>query len=332
MAKVLVIAEAGVNHNGSVQTAKEMIDVAVECGADIIKFQTAQAQALVSGRAAMADYQKKNTGSEESQLEMLQRLLLPYEAFEELAACCGRKNIAFLSTPFDLPSIAFLERLSVPFWKIPSGEVTNYPYLLRIAQTGKPVVMSTGMCEVEEIDAAVRLLREGGCGAMTLLHCNTEYPTPPGDVNLRAMRTLQERYGCPVGYSDHTQGILAAVAAAAMGASVVEKHFTLSRQMEGPDHAASLEPDELREMIAQIREVETLLGSPEKSVTASERKNRIAARKSIVAARPIRRGETLSGENMTTKRPGDGISPMRWPDLIGRPAPRDFAQDEPISL
>lgn len=330
--KIMIIAEAGVNHNGSLALAKQMVDAAKECGADIIKFQTAKAESLVSRFAVKADYQKKNTGTEESQLEMLRKLLLTYEEFEQLAAYCAQKEIQFLSTPFDLESIDFLSQFHMPFWKIPSGEITNYPYLVRLAKTGMPVMMSTGMCELAEVEEAVKVLKENGGGKMTLLHCNTEYPTPYEDVNLRAMETLRQQFGCAVGYSDHTKGIAVPVAAAAMGAAVIEKHFTLSREMEGPDHAASLEPAELKAMIDAVRNIEAALGDGRKTVTESERKNIAIARKSIVAARKICRGEKLTAENITTKRPGSGISPMRWNEALGTEAVRDFEEDELIEL
>lgn len=332
MKKIRIIAEAGVNHNGSLALAKQMVDAAKECGADIIKFQTAKAESLVSRFAVKADYQKKNTGTEESQLEMLRKLLLTYEEFEQLAAYCEQKEIQFLSTPFDLESIDFLSQFSMPFWKIPSGEITNYPYLVRLAKTGMPVMMSTGMCELWEVEEAVKILKENGAGELTLLHCNTEYPTPYEDVNLRAMETLRQRFGCEVGYSDHTKGMEVPIAAAAMGAGVIEKHFTLSRKMTGPDHAASLEPAELKAMINAVRNIEAALGDGRKTVTGSERKNIAIARKSIVAARNILKGEKLTVENITTKRPGSGISPMRWNEVLGTEAVRDFEEDELIEI
>lgn len=332
MKKIRIIAEAGVNHNGSLALAKQMVDAAKECGADIIKFQTAKAESLVSRFAVKADYQKKNTGTEESQLEMLRKLLLTYEEFEQLAAYCEQKEIQFLSTPFDLESIDFLSQFSMPFWKIPSGEITNYPYLVRLAKTKMSVMMSTGMCELWEVEEAVKILKENGAGELTLLHCNTEYPTPYEDVNLRAMETLRQRFGCEVGYSDHTKGMEVPIAAAAMGAGVIEKHFTLSRKMTGPDHAASLEPAELKAMINAVRNIEAALGDGRKTVTGSERKNIAIARKSIVAARNILKGEKLTVENITTKRPGSGISPMRWNEVLGTEAVRDFEEDELIEI
>lgn len=329
--KTLIIAEAGVNHNGSFEIARQLVDAAKESGADIVKFQTAKVDSLVSRHARMAEYQKENTGKTESQKEMIGKLLLKFEDFTKLADYCKVVKIQFLSTPFDLESIDFLEDL-VPFWKIPSGEVTNYPYLIKIAKTHKPIVMSTGMCELSEIDAAVKLLQKNGSGKIIVLHCNTQYPTPYEDVNLRAMETLRKRYDVEVGYSDHTKGIEVPIAAVAMGAVVIEKHFTLDRNMEGPDHKASLEPDELKEMVTSIRHIEKAIGSGRKEPTESERPNIAVARKSIVARRNIKEGEIFTEENLTTKRPGDGVSPMRWNEVIGTVAMRDFEEDELIEL
>lgn len=332
MKKTLIIAEAGVNHNGSLKTAKELARVARECGADIVKFQTARASSLVSKSAAMAGYQKENIGQEMSQYEMLKKLLLTYDAFEELADYCKEIGIKFLSTPFDLESIRFLDTLGCDIWKIPSGEITNYPYLVAIAKTGKPIIMSTGMCEMNEIDAAMKLLRENGAGEICLLHCTTEYPAPYQDVNLKAMDTLRSEFQVEVGYSDHTKGIEVPVAAVAMGATIIEKHFTLDKNMEGPDHKASLEPDELKEMVDSIRHIELALGDGKKCPSESEKKNIDVARKSIVARRDIRKGEVLSEENITTKRPGSGISAMEWPKVLGTIAVRDFGEDELIEI
>lgn len=331
MAKTLIIAEAGVNHNGDLQMAKQLVDQAKAAGADIVKFQTAKLGSLVSKYAGMADYQKKNTGHVESQKEMLQKLLLPYEDFICLSEYCKEVGIGFLSTPFDVESIHFLEEL-VPFWKVPSGEITNYPYLVEIGKTKKPVILSTGMCEIPEIDDAVAVLKENGTTDLTLLHCNTQYPTPYEDVNLRAMETLQKRYHVEIGYSDHTQGIEVPIAAVARGAVVIEKHFTLDRNLPGPDHKASLEPEELRTMVRAIRNIELALGSPEKKVSPSEKENLSVARKSIVAAREIKKGELLGENNLTTKRPGNGISPMKWNEVIGTYAAKDFKEDELIVL
>lgn len=331
MAEVLIIAEAGVNHNGDINLAKQLIDKAKTAGADIIKFQTFTLDSIVSKFAEMADYQKDNIGIVESQKEMLKKITLPYEAFMELYEYCNKKNIQFLSTPFDIESIHFLNDM-VPFWKIPSGEVTNYPYLVEIAKTGKPVVMSTGMCELQEIDEAIEVLKNNGTNDITLLHCNTQYPTPYKDVNLLAMETLRNRYKVKVGYSDHTNGIEVPIAAVALGAEVIEKHFTLDKNLPGPDHKASLEPKELAAMVSSIRNIEEALGSPNKTVSESERENIAIARKSIVAAKNIKKGEVLTVDNLTTKRPGSGISPMRWNDVIGTKAVRDFVADEVIEL
>lgn len=331
MAKVLIIAEAGVNHNGDINLARQLVDKAKEAGADIIKFQTFKLDSIVSKFAEMADYQKDNIGIVESQKEMLKKITLPYEAFLELYKYCNKKEIQFLSTPFDIGSIHFLNDM-VPFWKIPSGEVTNYPYLVEIAKTGKPVIMSTGMCELQEIDEAIKVLKTNGTSDITLLHCNTQYPTPYKDVNLRAMETLRNRYKVKVGYSDHTKGIEVPIAAVALGAEVIEKHFTLDKKLPGPDHKASLEPNELAAMVSSIRNIEEALGSPIKIVSDSERENIAIARKSIVAAKNIKKGEVLTIDNLTTKRPGTGISPMRWNDVLGSKAIRDFVEDEVIEI
>lgn len=330
--RVTIIAEAGVNHNGNFGLAMEMADAAKTAGADIVKYQTFQPEELASRYADKASYQKETTDAGESQLSMLKKLTLLPEEYQQLKHHCDEIDITFLSTPFDLESIAFLDTLDMPFWKIPSGEVTNLPYLLAIAKTKRPVVMSTGMCETEEIQAAMDVLRESGTPKVTLLHCNTEYPTPYADVNLRAMASMRERFGVEVGYSDHTPGVEVPIAAAAMGAAVIEKHFTLDRNMEGPDHKASLEPDELKAMVSAVRHVEAALGDGVKQPSSSEQKNMAIARKSIVARRAIRRGELLTEENLTAKRPGSGISPMRWFEIIGTRAARDFAEDELIEL
>lgn len=328
---VYIIAEAGVNHNGSFDLACRLVDAAKAAGADCIKFQTFRAQNLVSRNAGKADYQKATTG-DGSQADMLTKLELSYEAFSRLKQYCEEVGITFLSTPFDLESVAFLDALGVPFWKIPSGEVTNLPYLEALAKTGRPVVMSTGMCEMDEIEAALRVLREHGTSDIRLLHCNTEYPTPFADVNLRAMETMRRAFGVEVGYSDHTRGIEVPIAAVALGATIIEKHFTLDRNMEGPDHKASLEPDELAAMVSAIRNIEQALGSGEKTASPSERKNIAVARKSIVAKRAIKAGERLTEDNLTVKRPGSGVSPMRWRDVLGTAAIRDFEEDEMIEV
>lgn len=328
---IYIIAEAGVNHNGSLEVACRMIDAAKEAGADCVKFQTFKADKLVSHGAPKADYQKNITG-EGSQSDMLKKLELTDADFRYLKSYSDRVGISFLSTPFDFESIDFLNSIDMPFWKIPSGEVTNLPYLIMLAKTGKPIVMSTGMCEMNEIETAVNILLKNGAGKITLLHCNTEYPTPFDDVNLKAMLTMREKFGLDVGYSDHTKGIEVPIAAAALGAEVIEKHFTLDRSMEGPDHKASLEPHELAAMVSGIRNIEKALGTGEKTVSLSERKNIAVARKSIVAKTAIKAGELFTKENITVKRPGTGISPMRWFDVLGTAAIRDFNEDELIEL
>jgi N,N'-diacetyllegionaminate synthase len=329
---IYIIAEAGVNHNGSIDLAFRLIDKAVEAGANCIKFQTFVSRNLVSAKAQKAKYQKASTDENESQLDMVKKLELSFDDFQKLAEYCKITNIQFLSTPFDLQSIAFLNTLSMPFWKIPSGEVTDLPYLLAIAKTKKPLVMSTGMCEMQEIKAAMEVLRSNGTPKITLLHCNTEYPTPFDDVNLRAMLTMKGYFGVDVGYSDHTEGIEVPIAAAAMGAKVIEKHFTLDRNMEGPDHRASLEPEELAVMVKSIRNIEKALGSCVKAPSPSERKNIDIARKSIVARCTIKKGDVLTENNIIAKRPGNGISPMRWFEVLGTKAIRDFSEDDLIEL
>lgn len=332
MEKVYIIAEAGDNHNGDFNTALKLVDVAKRAGADCVKFQTFVTEEIISKYAEMAEYQKKNTGKEESQFEMVKRLELSFDGFRKIKEYCDRVGIQFLSTPFDLKSVDFLNELGVPFFKIPSGEITNYPYLIKIAHTGKPVVMSTGMCEPDEILAAINVLEKNGSGEITLLHCNTEYPTPLKDVNLYAMRTMKKMFGKKVGYSDHTKGIEVPVAAVALGACVIEKHFTLDKNMPGPDHKASLEPDELGRMVKNIRNIEIALGDGVKRVSESERKNIAIARKSIVARRNIQEGEILTEENLAVKRPGTGINPMQWMEVLGTRAVRDFKEDELIEI
>lgn len=329
--KVLIIAEAGVNHNGSLELAKKLIDVAKECGADIVKFQTAKLESLVSKCAPMAEYQKNNIGQVKSQKDMLKELLLSFDDFVELKRYCDEKKIEFLSTPFDVDSIYFLNDM-VSVWKVPSGEITNLPYLIEIAKTKKPVILSTGMSEMHEIEDAVRVLRQNGTEKITLLHCNTQYPTPYEDVNLNAMNQLKEEFDVEVGYSDHTQGIEVPVAAVAMGAVVIEKHFTLDKNMEGPDHKASLDPKELKDMVCAIRNIEKAMGNGIKKPSDSEKPNKAVARKSIVASRRIKKGEIFTEENLTTKRPGNGISPMKWFEVLGQTASRDFKEDELINL
>lgn len=332
MKRTLIIAEAGVNHNGSLELAKKLVDVAKECDADIIKFQTSTPEFLVSKFAEKAEYQKITTSSNETQLEMLKKMVLSHREHFELVDYCRKSDIEFVSTPFDLESIEFLKQFNMPFWKIPSGEITNYPYLLQIARTKKPIIMSTGMSDISDIDAAIKVLKENGANDIRLLHCNTEYPTPYEDVNLLVMKTLQNRYGVEVGYSDHTLGIEVSIAAVALGATIIEKHFTLDRNMEGPDHKASLEPDELKKMVKAIRHIELAKGVTEKIVTSSEEKNKNIARKSIVALQRIEAGEKFTEDNITTKRPGNGISPMRWNEVLGKRANRCFEEDELIEL
>lgn len=327
---IMIIAEAGINHNGDVNIAKRMIDVAKEAGADIVKFQSGNR--VISRFAPKAEYQKVSTGTEESQLDMCKKYVMTSDEFNTLVPYCAEKGIQFLSTPFDLDAIDDLLLKRVPFWKIPSGEVTNLPYLMKIGKTHMPVVMSTGMCEMNEIRAAMEVLRQNGSGEITLLQCNTEYPTPFQDVNLRAMQTMREVFGVQVGYSDHTRGIEVPIAAAALGATVIEKHFTLDRNMEGPDHQASLEPDEFLKMVNGIRHVEAALGTGKKNCMPSEKKNIDVARKSIVANRNISAGEVFTEENLYTLRPGNGISPMRWYEVLGKTAKRDFAEEEMIEL
>ncbi|MBR5422081.1 MAG: N-acetylneuraminate synthase [Lachnospiraceae bacterium] len=326
---VYIIAEAGVNHNGSFEMACRMAAAAKAAGADCVKYQTFRAESLVSRNAGLAEYQRRNV-ADRSQEEMLQRLELDGESFRKLKEYCDHIGITFLSTPFDLESIVFLDELGVPFWKIPSGEVTDLPYLEKIARTGRPVVMSTGMCDIAEIRAALETLKKNGSTDIRLLHCNTEYPTPFEDVNLQAMLTMQKEFSCEIGYSDHTKGIEVPIAAVAMGATVIEKHFTLDRSLEGPDHKASLEPDELERMVRSIRNIEQAMGDGKKRPSDSEYKNRTVARKSIVAKCPIRAGELLTEDNLTAKRPGTGISPMRWYEVLGTAAVRDFDEDELI--
>lgn len=326
----IIIAEAGVNHNGSVKLAKQMIEEAARAGADYIKFQTFKPEKLVSKYAQKADYQKKTTGNNESQLQMLEKLALSYDDFVELKKYCEQIGIGFLSTPFDEDSIRFLDSLDMDFWKIPSGEITNYPYLVQIAQTGRDIVLSTGMCEMDEIADAMKVLEESGAGNISLLHCNTEYPTPYEDVNLLAMKQMRTAFKKQVGYSDHTVGIEVPIAAVALGAEIIEKHFTLDKNMEGPDHKASLEPLELTQMICSIRHIEKSLGDGNKKRTASEQHNIAAARKSIVAKCAISKGDIFTEANLTVKRPGSGISPMKWKELIGTKAQRDYVEDELI--
>lgn len=330
--KTFIIAEAGVNHNGKIEQALQLVDKAADAGADCVKFQTFITENEMVKDAEKAEYQKKSTGDTENEFEMVKKLELSFEEFRQIKKYCERKNILFLSTPFDLESIDFLESLDIFCWKVPSGEVTNLPYLIKIAKTKRDIIMSTGMCELDEVRQAVRILEENGSGKITLLHCNTEYPTPYEDVNLLAMDTLKREFQLDVGYSDHTLGIEVPIAAAAKGATVIEKHFTLDRNMEGPDHKASLEPDELKQMIISIRNIEKVLGNGEKIPSNSEKKNISVARKSIVAKKPIKKGEMFTEENLAVKRPGSGINPMRWNEVVGLYAGKDYMEDEQITL
>ena len=334
MKKVIIIAEAGVNHNGDFEMAKQLVLAAKEAGADYVKFQTGAPERVISRFAEMANYQKNNTGTSESQLEMVRKIALNDNDFAPLKSYCDEIGIKFMSTPFDLVSIDVLRPLKMDFWKIPSGEITNFPYLRKIAQLGEPVIMSTGMSEIDEIENTIEVLCSNGLtkNQITLLHCNTEYPTPMQDVNLKAMEQMRERFGVKVGYSDHTQGIEVPIAAVAMGADVIEKHFTLDRTLPGPDHKASLEPNELKAMVDAIRNIEQALGDGQKHVSESERKNITIARKSIVASKDIKQGEMLTEENLSVKRPGNGITPMRWDEVVGTYAKRDFKEDELIEL
>lgn len=334
MNKVLIIAEAGVNHNGDYALAQKMIVAAKNAGADYIKFQTAIPKEVISKYAVMADYQKNNIGKEESQLEMCEKIHLPLSAYKSLKEYCDNVGIKFLSTPFDLQSIDVLAQLNMDYMKIPSGEITNLPYLRKIARLNMPVIMSTGMSTINEIADALNILLNNGLSMdkISLLHCNTEYPTPMKDVNLLAMLSIKERFGVNVGYSDHTRGIEVPIAAVALGAKIIEKHFTLNRNLPGPDHVASLEPNELKEMVSAIRNIEAAIGNKDKVVSDSEQKNIVIARKSIVAAHNINVGEVFDENNLTVKRPGNGISPMKWDEVIGMKAKRNFSEDELIEL
>lgn len=331
---VIIIAEAGVNHNGDYDRAVAMIHAAKAAGADYVKFQTAVPELVISSVAPKAEYQKETTGAEESQLEMCRKIHLRLEDYAPLAEICREVGIGFMSTPFDLVSIDCLAPLGMDYWKIPSGEITNLPYLRKIARKGGKVILSTGMSELCEVEAALEVLEDNGIGRadVALLHCNTQYPTPMCDVNLRAIEQLAALHPGAVGYSDHTVGIEVPVAAVAMGARIIEKHFTLDRNLPGPDHKASLEPAELASMVSAIRNIELAIGSGEKHVSDSERPNIVVARKSIVAATDIRKGDLLTENNITVKRPGNGISPMKWDAVLGTAAIRDFLADELIEL
>lgn len=330
--KTLIIAEAGVNHNGDLEMARRMVEVAADSGADFVKFQTFKADRLVTRQAVKAEYQRKLTANDESQYDMIRRLELTLEMHIKLIEHCEYHGIRFLSTGFDIESLDLLEGLGCPLIKIPSGEITNLPYLKHIGQMRKPVIMSTGMADISEIGAALKVLEKEGLQRqqITVLHCNTEYPTPMHDVNLKAMLSIRDTYDVQVGYSDHTAGIEVPVAAVALGATVIEKHFTLDRNLAGPDHMASLEPSELRAMVAAIRNIELALGDGIKRPSASELKNIPIVRKSLVAACPIHAGEPFTLKNLTVKRPGTGVSPMRLNEMLGLVAKRDFMADELI--
>lgn len=332
MKKVFIIAEAGVNHNGSQKLAKKLVDAAVEAGADAVKFQTFKAENLVSKSAQKAEYQKQTTSVDESQFEMIKKLELDVAVHKELMAYCQEKGIIFLSTPFDHDSIDLLNELGLDIFKIPSGEITNLPYLRHIGRLNKKVILSTGMANLGEVEAAINVLTGAGTQRedITVLHANTEYPTPMRDVNLKAMQTLGQAFNLAYGYSDHTNGIEVPIAAVAMGGSVIEKHFTLDKTMEGPDHKASLEPHELTAMVQAIRNIEQALGSAVKQPSPSELKNKSIARKSIVAKAVIKQGEAFTEQNLTIKRPGTGINPMRWDEVLGTVANKDYIEDELI--
>lgn len=331
---VIIIAEAGVNHNGSLELAKKLVDEAKKAGADYVKFQTSTPEKVISVYAEQAEYQKNNTGTQESQLDMVRKIMLSLEEFRPLKEYCDKVGIKFMSTPFDLDAIDYLSSFDMDYMKVPSGEITNLPYLRKIAKLNMPVILSTGMSRIGEVEDAINILIDGGMKRedIILLHCNTEYPTPYEDVNLKAMLTLRDTFGVRVGYSDHTKGIEIPIAAVAMGAEVIEKHFTLDHNLPGPDHVASLEPKELKAMVDSIRNIEIAIGSGLKVVSASEEKNIKIARKSIIAARDIKMGEIFTEENLTVKRPGDGVSPMLWDSVIGTKAKRDFVYDEPIEI
>ena len=335
MKRTLIIAEAGVNHNGDIAKAKALIDKGAEAGVDFVKFQTFKAGNLVTKQAKRAAYQDKNTQDNDSQYEMLKKLELSQAVHQELIDYCAQKGVQFLSTGFDFESLEFLAGLGITIAKIPSGEITNLPYLRKVATLFPEVILSTGMANITEIKDAVKVLTDNGVSKdkITVLHCNTEYPTPMEDVNLKAMLHIQRELGVPVGYSDHTLGIEVPIAAVALGATVIEKHFTLDKTLPGPDHKASLEPEELKAMVSAIRNIEKAIGgSGLKEVSKSEAKNKPIARKSIVATKAIKKGDLFSVENLTIKRPGTGISPMQWDEVIGKTAKKDFEEDDLIEL
>ncbi len=329
---VLIIAEVGINHNGDLAIAKEMVHEAKMAGADIVKFQTFVPEQELSQYTPLTDYQRKNTRDQDFQyqIDMIKKYELSTDEFRQIKEYCEKEKIMFLSTASELVSIETLNRMNPQLWKVPSNEITDYPYLKRIGQFHKPVIMSTGISTLEEIGAAMKVLKENGAGKITLLHCTSEYPAPYEEVNLQAMQTLKNEFGCEVGYSDHTPGIEISLAAVALGATVIEKHFTLDKNMSGPDQKASIDISELRQLVKSIRNIESALGDGIKRVTVSEAKNKEIMRKSIVARRNISKGEILSEKNITTKRPGNGISPMNWEKILGSVASRDYKEDEMI--
>lgn len=330
--KTLIIAEAGVNHNGSIDLAKQLIDKAADAGADIVKFQVFKTENVISKNAKKADYQKTSGADTESQFEMVKKLELSFDDFKILKDYCEKTGIEFLATAFDRESLDFLNSLKPRLWKVPSGEITNLPYLEYIGKLQSTVLVSTGMCELKEVERAVEILIENGTKKenISVFHCNTEYPTPFEDVHLNAMLSLKDHLGVKVGYSDHTKGIEVALAAVALGGTIIEKHFTLDNNMEGPDHSASLNPEELKKMVSGIRNIEKCLGSFEKKPSPSELKNRDIARRSIVAIEAIKKGESFSEKNIGVKRPGNGISPMNWYTVLGKNAERNYEKDELI--
>lgn len=330
--KTLIIAEAGVNHNSNLDMAFQLVDAAVFAGADVVKFQTAIPEEVVTRFGTMAEYQILNTGRNESQLEMTRRIHLPMEDFIKIQMYCSKKNIAFATTAFGLVSLEFIKKMNLDFYKIPSGEITNLPYLRKIGAFKKPLILSSGMATLSEIEKAVQVLEAAGCprSRITVLHCTTDYPAPMRDVNLLAMKSIQEQLNVRIGYSDHTLGIEVPIAAVALGATVIEKHFTLDRGLPGPDHKASLIPSELKSMVEGIRNIEEALGDGIKRLMPSEIGNREVVRKSIVTSQPVQNGQVFTEENLTTKRPGTGVSPMEWDRIIGTKAHRDFFVDELI--
>lgn len=332
MNKVFIIAEAGVNHNGSIDIAKKLIDNAVKAGVDAVKFQSFKAENLVTEKAEQAEYQVRNLNEKTSQFQMLKKLELSYNVHRELMEYCNKRGVIFLSSAFDLESIELLDKLGMDIFKIPSGEIENVPYLRKIAKTGKKIILSTGMSDLSDIEFALNILRDNNSGEITVLHCNTDYPTAMKDVNLNAMNTIKEAFKVKIGYSDHTNGIEVPIAAVALGARVIEKHFTLDKNMEGPDHKASLEPQELTEMVASIRNIERALGDGIKKPTAVENKNKLVARKSVICLKDIKLGETFTEDNICIKRPGTGISPKHWDNIIGKVSKRSFKKDELIEL